>query len=145
MSIFFSYKNSTISNKISKKKNIKRWIIYIIEKEFNKSVEEITFYFTDDSEIIDINKKYLNHNYFTDIITFNYSKEHSISGDIIISIDTVKLNAKDYNVTFENELHRVIIHGILHMIGFDDSTECQKAEMREKENWALNILYSKWK
>jgi len=144
MAIFFSYKTPSISNRISNKNNIKKWIIYIIEKEFKKSVGDINFYFTDDTEILEINKKYLAHNYYTDIITFNYCTENSISGDIVISVDTVKTNAKDYNVTFENELHRVIVHGILHLLGFDDSTEEQKKEIREKENWALKIFYSKW-
>lgn len=144
MAIFFSYKTPSISNRISNKNNIKKWINYIIEKEFKKSVGDINFYFTDDSEILEINKKYLAHNYYTDIITFNYCTESSISGDIVISVETVKSNAKDYNVTFENELHRVIVHGILHLLGFDDSTEKQKKEIREKENWALKIFYSKW-
>lgn len=144
MSIFFSYKNSAISNRISKKNAIKKWIQYIVEKEFKKSLGDIAFYFTDDPEIIEINKKYLDHNYFTDIITFNYCTENSISGDIVISVDTIISNAKDYNVTYENELHRVIIHGILHLLGFDDSTESQKSKMREMENWALKIFYTKW-
>lgn len=140
MPIIFSYKNSSISKEFSNKRKIKNWIKYIIEKEFNKSVGDITFYFTDDTEIIRINKKYLDHNYFTDIITFNYCTESSISGDIVISLDTVKSNAKDYKVTFENELHRVIIHGILHLLGFNDSTESERRRMRYKENWALKIL-----
>ena len=144
MAIFFSYKTQSISNRISNKNNIKKWITNRIEKEFKKSVGDINFYFTDDSEILEINKKYLTHNYYTDIITFNYCTENSISGDIVISVDTVKSNAKDYNVTFENELHRVIVHGILHLIGFDDSTEKLKKEISEKENWALKIFYSKW-
>lgn len=145
MGIFFSYKTTSISSRISNKNKIKKWIIHIIEKEFKKSVGEINFYFTDNTEILDINKKYLDHNYFTDIITFSYCTENSISGDIVISVDTVKSNAADYNVTFENELHRVIVHGILHLLGFDDSTEHQKNDMREREDWALKILYTKWK
>lgn len=144
MAIFFSYKTTAISNRISKKNNIKKWIIHIIEKEFKKSLGNINFYFTDDSEILEINKKYLNHNYFTDIITFNYCTQNSISGDIIISVDTVKFNAQYYKVTFENELQRVIIHGVLHLLGFDDTTEQQRIEMGEKENWALQIFYTKW-
>lgn len=144
MAIFFSYKTTAISNRISKKNNIKKWIIHIIEKEFKKSLGNINFYFTDDSEILEINKKYLNHNYFTDIITFSYCTENSISGDIVISVDTVKFNAQYYKVTFENELQRVIIHGVLHLLGFDDTTEQQRIEMSEKENWALQIFYTKW-
>lgn len=144
MAIFFSYKTKAISSKISKKNNIKKWIIHIIEKEFKKSLGNINFYFTDDSEILEINKKYLNHNYFTDIITFSYCTENSISGDIVISVDTVKFNAQYYKVTFENELQRVIIHGVLHLLGFDDTTEQQRIEMSEKENWALQIFHTKW-
>ncbi|MEW5846855.1 MAG: rRNA maturation RNase YbeY [Bacteroidota bacterium] len=145
MAVFFSYKNDSISRKISKKNNIKKWITHIIEKEFKKHTGDITYYFTDDTEILEINRKYLNHNYYTDIITFGYSTENNISGDIVISVDTVKSNARDFNTTFDNELHRVIIHGILHLIGYDDKEDNQRQLMREKENWALQILYSKWK
>ncbi|HET54949.1 MAG TPA: rRNA maturation RNase YbeY [Ignavibacteria bacterium] len=144
MAIFFSYKTNAISKRISQKINIKKWIVHIIEKEYKKSVGDITFYFTDTDEILGINQKFLNHNYLTDIITFDYCTENTISADIVISVDTVKSNAKDYNVTFENELHRVIIHGILHLLGFNDTTEQQRNDMREKENWALKIFYTKW-
>lgn len=144
MPIFFTYKSSSISRNISKKRNLKLWIKHIIEKEFKKKEGDISIYFTDDAEILEINKKYLDHNYYTDIITFSYCIENNIAGDIVISVDTVKTNSREYNVTFENELHRVIIHGILHLIGYEDQTDEQKALMREKENWALKIFYSKW-
>jgi rRNA maturation RNase YbeY len=145
MAISFTYKNDSIARTISNKNKIKNWIKFIIEKEFKKSAGDITYYFTDDPEILEINKKYLNHNFYTDIITFGYCTENNISGDIVISVDTVKSNANEFNVTFENELNRVIIHGILHLIGFDDKDDDQIKRMREKENWALQIFYSKWK
>jgi len=145
MAIYFSYKNDSIKRKFAKKNHIKSWINYIIEKKFKKLVGEISIYFTDDDEILEINKKFLKHNYFTDVITFGYCTENTISGDIVISIDTIKSNSLLYGVTFENELHRVIIHGILHLLGLDDNDDAHRKEMKEKENWALNIFYEKWK
>jgi len=145
MAVFFSYKNDSLKRKFARKNHIKSWISYMIERKFKKKVGDISIYFTDDDEILQINKKYLKHNYFTDVITFGYCTENTISGDIVISIDTVKSNSLLYGVNFENELHRVIIHGVLHLLGFDDSDEETRCAMREKENWALNIFYEKWK
>lgn len=120
-------------------KNINLWISSII-KNHKKKVGDISFIFCSDNYLIQINRDYLNHDYFTDIITFNYNNNIIISGDIYISIDTVKNNAVDYDVTFENELNRVIVHGILHLIGFDDKTDEQQTIMTQKENEALNIF-----
>ena len=86
-----------------------------------------------------MNREYLNHNYFTDVITFDYSEGESVSGDIFISIDQVRENAKIFAVTEEEELRRVMIHGVLHLIGFRDSTEAEKKVMQKMENDALHL------
>ena len=85
-----------------------------------------------------VNRRYLGHDYYTDIITFDYSDAEMISGDLFISIDTVKSNAEFYSVPFDDEIDRVMVHGILHLIGYDDHTEEESAEMRFKENYYLS-------
>lgn len=118
----------TLKNKIK----IRNWINNSIENE-QSILGSVNYIFTSDKYLLDINKEYLNHDYFTDIITFNYCHENQISGDIYISIDTVKNNSQRFDVSFVDELHRVMIHGVLHLIGFDDLTEEQKEIMRQKE------------
>jgi rRNA maturation RNase YbeY len=118
---------------------ISLWINKIITNH-NKIEGDITYIFCSDNYILDINQKYLSHDYFTDIITFNYNKDNIISGDIFISVDTVFNNSKIYKQTFETELHRVMIHGILHLLGYDDHTETDIANMRKAENDSLLIL-----
>lgn len=126
---------------LPKKRIISSWIKHVISSHQFK-VGELSFIFVSNKKILSINKEYLNHDYFTDIITFNYCQNDQLSGDIFISIDTVKENAKEYSVTFENELNRVIIHGVLHLLGFNDSTLEEKEEMRNQENLALTRLNS---
>jgi len=108
----------------------------------NKKIKDLSIVFCSDDYILDLNKKYLNHNYFTDIITFDYSEKNHISGDIVISIDTVQSNARKYKSDFYTELHRVMVHGVLHMLGFDDKTDEQKKIMREKEDFYLSYSIS---
>lgn len=120
-------------------KNIKVWIKQILANS-NLKVGEISIIFCDDNYLLNINKKYLNHNYFTDIITFNYNSENILSGDIFISSDTVLSNANFYSVSEQSEFLRVIIHGILHLIGFNDHTVEEKELMVEKENESLIIF-----
>ncbi len=115
------------------------WILDCINS-YHKSSGDLNFIFTSDKYLLDINKKYLQHDYYTDIITFDYCVENTISGDIYISIDRVKENAYEYNQSFMQELHRVIIHGILHLIGLNDHTEEEKIEMRKAENICLKKL-----
>ena len=119
-----------------KKTNVTRWI-KDIATGYNKKTGDIAFIFCSDERILEVNKQYLEHDYYTDIITFDYTEGDSISGDIFISIDTVKSNAEEFGATFENELHRIIIHGILHLCGQDDKTSELRAEMSKKENLAL--------
>jgi probable rRNA maturation factor len=133
---FFS---ENINFTIPQKLFLKRWINQIIENSQNKT-GEVNIIFTSDTYLLEINKKYLNHNYFTDIITFNYNEGINISGDIYISIETVRNNASLYSVAFLNELHRVIIHGILHLLGYNDHTDNEIILMRKMEDNALEQL-----
>ena len=112
-------------------------ISYIIDNEgFTK--ENIVIVFCSDSFLLDLNKKHLNHDYFTDIITFSYTTLDRISGDLFISVDRVKENALKEGVFFERELERVIYHGVLHLCGYNDKTPEEIKEMRSKENYYLN-------
>lgn len=116
----------------------KTWIKDIIYQH-NMEVGNISYIFCSNHYILNINRKYLNHDYYTDIITFNYNEKNLISGDVFISIDTVRENAIDFKQSFEEELRRVMIHGILHLLGFDDHTPMEKELMRQKEAEALSI------
>lgn len=118
---------------------ILEWINIIIQNN-HCTTGDITYIFCSDSYLIDINRKYLNHDYNTDIITFNYNENKLISGDIFISTDTVLKNSKEYTTSFEMELYRVMIHGILHLVGFDDQTDEQQYEMTRQEDLALGLL-----
>lgn len=118
---------------------LRKWIKTVITAY--KSVQgEISIIFCSDSYLLEINKKYLGHDYYTDIITFDYCEQNRISGDLFISVDTVKANAEFYNVAFHDELHRVIIHGVLHLLKEDDMTPTQQQQMRVAEERTLAIL-----
>lgn len=105
-----------------------------------KTIGEIAYIFCSDPYILEVNKQYLQHDYFTDVITFDYTEGNKISGDIFISLDTVQSNAEQFGVDFYEELERVIIHGILHLCGFKDKDEAEEAQMREEENKAISSL-----
>jgi rRNA maturation RNase YbeY len=107
------------------------WLKSVVKNE-NKSIGKISVIYVDDNYLLDINIKYLKHNYFTDIITFNYNQGLNISGDLYISIDTIKSNAEFYDTNFKNELLRVIVHGVLHLLGYNDCEESEKIVMRER-------------
>jgi len=130
--------NSNIDFKLKNKIKLKKWINNVIEKE-GKKLKFVNFMFCDDKEMVEKNINYLNHMTYTDILTFDYTENNIISGDIIISIDRIKENAKTYNVTFKKELTRVIIHGILHLIGYKDKSKKEKKIMREKEDFYLSL------
>lgn len=118
---------------------IKSWVNKVINN-YNYKSGNISFIFTSVEYIHETNIKYLNHNYQTDIITFDYSKKNIISGDLFICPDVIKQNALDFNTTFEKEIHRVIIHGILHLIGFDDLNEIDQKQIRIEEDKSLSII-----
>ena len=109
-------------------------------KDYDKKIVELTYIFCDDANILEVNKTYLQHDYFTDIITFDYCEGVVLNGDIFISLDTVRTNAQEFGVTFENELHRILIHGILHLCGQEDKTPEARLEMTRKENDALQMI-----
>jgi len=105
---------------------------------YDRKVGQIAYIFCSDERILEVNNQYLKHDYYTDIITFDYSEGSIISGDIFISIDTVRSNSEKFNVSFDDELLRILIHGILHLCGQDDNTPELRVEMTNKENLALH-------
>lgn len=118
---------------------VNRWIQETIQAE-KKQVGEINVIFCSDEHLLKMNIEHLKHDYYTDIISFDYSESDIVSGDLFISKDRVEDNAKQYNVSFNSEIHRVIIHGVLHLLTYNDKTEEQKKQMREKENFYLDKL-----
>lgn len=126
------------SFRLKDKLKIKRWIKQVIEN-YGYKLGEVSYVFCSDERILEVNKQYLSHDFYTDIITFDYVEKERISGDIFISIDRVEENAKDFNVTFQQELLRVIIHGVLHLLGFEDHSQEEQQIMRQKENEAIAL------
>ena len=125
----FIFKGKTLNNK---------WLRLVAESEI-RQIGNISIIFCSDNYILDVNQKYLQHDYFTDIITFDYCEGDKLSGDLFISVDTVKDNAIEYGTEFQDELHRVMVHGLLHLIGYDDHCEEDIKEMRAKENYYLSL------
>jgi probable rRNA maturation factor len=118
--------------------SIKKWIIKIINNQ-EKITGNINYIFCSDLYLLEINKKYLNHDYFTDIVTFDYCEDEIVSGDIFISVDRVAENSEIYK-SGNTELYRVIVHGILHLLGFNDSSIEEQTEMRAKEDECIEML-----
>lgn len=127
----------SVKFRFNNKEEIQAWILATVKKKKMK-VENLNFIFCTDKYLRSINKTYLKHDYFTDIVTFDNSQSKGkIEGDIFISIDRIKINAKEYGVSFKEELHRVIIHGVLHLLGYSDKTEKLQKEMRAMEDYFL--------
>ena len=118
---------------------IENWIVSVA-RGFGKTVGAVTYIFCNDDKILEVNRKYINHDYYTDIITFDYSRPMRISGDVFISLDTVRSNAILLGKTYDNELMRVIIHGILHLCGVDDKGPGEREIMERQEDEALALL-----
>ncbi len=116
---------------------MKNWIQEVIRLN-NYQTGHLSFVFCTDDYLLEVNKKFLNHDYYTDIITFDYNESNRVSGDFIISLDRVKENALTHQCTFQLELFRVIIHGVLHLLGFSDKTKIQKKKMRDLEDLYLS-------
>jgi len=135
------YQNEDVKFPPIKKRIISRWI-KDTASEYQKKTGDISYIFCSDAKILEINKEYLDHDYYTDIITFDYSEADYISGDIFISLDTVKTNAEKFNTDYFEEIHRVIIHGILHLCGINDKGPGEKEHMTVCENQALEHLKS---
>ena len=119
---------------------MRRWIGKVAGG-FGKSLGDLAYIFCNDAKILEVNRQYLQHDYFTDVITFDYSRIHKISGDMFISLDTVASNAKLVGADYETELYRVIIHGILHLCGINDKGPGEREIMERHENEALAILH----
>jgi rRNA maturation RNase YbeY len=132
---FFS---EEISFKLSHPRKTSKWIQLCLKKE-RKSLRSLNFIFCTDANLRQKNIQYLNHRTFTDIITFNQSDDRLIEGEIYISIDRVKENAADLSLSFDEELHRVIIHGVLHLSGYGDKKQSEKELMRKKEDACLSL------
>ena len=131
--------NKDIKFTLTDKLLLKKWIKEIVSSYGNR-VGDINIILCDDPSILEINNQFLGHDYYTDIITFDYTEENVINGELYISIDTVRANAQEYGQSFPDELHRVIIHGILHLCGLDDHCDEDIKEMREAENLSLEKL-----
>lgn len=117
------------------------WLKTVAESEIRK-LRDVNIIFCSDNYILDINQRFLQHDYFTDIITFDYCEGADLSGDLFISVDSVRENALEYGTEFDDELNRVIVHGVLHLIGYDDHTEEDISVMRSKENYYLDLRRS---
>ena len=139
MAITFQFEDAKFD--FSEIEKVGNWIYNAIENE-KCFTGNVTYIFCSDNYLLEVNRKYLNHDYLTDVITFDYVKNHKISGDIFISVDRTKENAEIYNVSHETELLRVMIHGVLHLVGYDDQTDEQEAEIHQKEDFYLNIYNS---
>ncbi|HIW87167.1 MAG TPA: rRNA maturation RNase YbeY [Candidatus Onthomorpha intestinigallinarum] len=137
MAISFSFQKKI---NLHSRTKLKEWINKTAEQR-EKKIGNISYIFCSDDELLQINNQYLKHDYYTDVITFDYSEGAVLNGDIFISVDRVRDNAKQVGVTFEEELYRVMIHGVLHLSGVNDKTEQQAKQMRKAEEDSLKLLF----
>ncbi len=121
-----------------KKRETTAWI-RAVAKSYGRRVGEVGYMFVNDDKILEVNREYLGHDYYTDVITFDYDEDDVVSGDVVISLDTVASNAHLFNKTYEEELYRVIIHGILHLCGINDKGPGEREQMEAAENKALAL------
>lgn len=124
--------------KFRDRRKTNEWLKLAAESEIRR-IGNISIIFCSDNYVLDINQKYLQHDYFTDIITFDYCDGDRLSGDLFISVDSVRENSVEFGTEFKDELNRVIIHGLLHLVGYDDHTEKDIKLMRSKENYYLSL------
>lgn len=134
-----SYQTDGVKMPAIKRRDTSTWI-KAVAANHNKKIGEIAYIFCSDEKILEVNREYLQHDYYTDIITFDYCENNLLNGDIFISLDTIKTNAEQFGTNYETELHRVIIHGILHLCGIDDKAPGARQVMEEAENRALSQL-----
>ncbi len=138
-----SFNNEGVTTKTPSKRLLKAWI-----KEFasihGKKVGELAFIFCSDEKILEVNQNFLQHDYYTDIITFDYCEGEIVSGDIFISVERVAENATSHNVEYKEELLRVLAHGVLHLIGFQDKSPKKKKEMTENEDLCISLFLTKF-
>ena len=122
-----------------RKRDTTAWIRRVAAT-YGKKVGEVGYMFVDDEKILEVNREYLGHDYYTDIITFDYCEGNTLNGDLVISLDTIKTNAEKFHKEYDEELHRVIIHGILHLCGINDKGHGEREIMEAAENKALALL-----
>lgn len=134
-----SYQAEGVKQPNIKKRETTAWLT-AVAASYGKKIGEVAYMFCSDEKILEVNNQYLQHDYYTDIITFDYSEGDTISGDIFISVDTVRSNAEQYNTSYEEEIRRIIIHGILHLCGINDKSEQERKNMTDCENKALAML-----
>jgi rRNA maturation RNase YbeY len=139
-----SFVKQEIEFEFDKFELVKKVIAEKIELE-KWNLSELNYIFMSDDDLLEVNRQYLNHDYYTDIITFNYNKRRNLAGDMYISIDTIISNAEKFNKTFENEFLRVIFHGLLHLLGYDDKNEKDQEIMTQQEEICLELFFSKLK
>ncbi|MDO4215212.1 MAG: rRNA maturation RNase YbeY [Bacteroidales bacterium] len=133
-----SYQTDGVKMPAIKRRENTAWVKRVAET-YGKKVGEIAYIFVDDEKILEVNREYLQHDYYTDIITFDYCEGNTISGDLFISLDTVRTNAEQVGATYEQELNRVIIHGVLHLCGINDKGPGEREIMEAAENKALSM------
>lgn len=138
MSIRFS--SQSVDFELQEPQKVKKWIVEVIHRR-GKSVGNINYLFCDDEYLLGVNRQYLEHDTYTDIITFDYVAGGLISGDILISIDRVGENATKFGVPFEHELRRVVVHGVLHLLGQGDKSDDEAHEMRRQEEESLALFH----
>ena len=134
-----SYNTVNVKMPAIRRRDTSAWV-KAVAASYGKKVGEIAYIFVDDEEILRVNREYLQHDYYTDIITFDYTEGDTISGDLFISLDTVRTNAEQYGKPYDEELHRVIIHGILHLCGINDKGPGEREIMEAAEDKALALL-----
>ena len=139
MSIDFVYNTDF---ELSNKEQVSGWVLRVINSKGYK-LGNLVYAFFNDEDLKDLNIKFLSHDYYTDVISFDETADQVVSGNIAISVDRVKENATQIGVDFEEEMHRVMIHGVLHFIGFNDKTSSEKKEIREQEALALSMFHVK--
>ena len=134
-----AYETEGVKMPSIKKREISNWVKEVASS-YHKKVGDITYIFCSDEKILEVNNQYLQHDYYTDIITFDYGEDDIISGDLFISLDTVRSNSEQFETDYKEELHRIIIHGILHLCGINDKSPDERAYMTECENKALQLI-----
>lgn len=133
-----TYNSEKVKMPKIKKRETTVWIKQVAQS-YGKKVGDIGYMFVDDEKILEVNREYLQHDYYTDIITFDYCEDDELNGDLVISLDTVRTNAELFGKTYEEELYRVIIHGVLHLIGINDKGPGEREIMEAAENKALAL------
>lgn len=132
--------NEDIAYRLTQKQELREWLDNVA-KDHSKVVKQINYIFCTDLYLKQINKRFLRHNDYTDVITFDYSEDERLQSDVFISIERVRDNANTYNVSVSDELHRVLVHGLLHLVGYNDKSPDEKAIMTQKEEYYLSLRH----